>query len=267
MFILLCFWLQAETRKRRSSSPSKQPPDQVVRPGQGGGADWVMWVMTPLVRLQKAPPLGVPLALVRIPALVPAPPPRVLMAEQRVAPPLQKQLSFDPSLIFVQSAGAVGGWLAGRRGLAVSRGGVALPYLPPFGSSLTGLAVLLRARSSLTKVALRLLGPAPEPTRSQRQPEGPGGPSESSAPCPHLPMPAAGDQQPLKGPRGWRCTAAASHWGPYWSGCVSHLHRRSASSLQVPPSAHTSSRRRRSLSWHYVSWWLSIFLVTPPTSC
>lgn len=147
--------------------------------------------MAPLVRLEKAPPLGLPLTLVQGPAQISAPPPLappplVFMAAPAVAPPLQRKPSFDPSLMFLQSAAAVGGWLGGRRGLLASRGGVALPYLPPFGSSLAALAVLLRAKSSLTKAALRLFRQGLEPRRSRSKPPGP-----SSTPG-QRPEPSAG---------------------------------------------------------------------------
>uniref|UniRef100_A0A3Q4BZ02 Small nuclear RNA activating complex, polypeptide 4 n=1 Tax=Mola mola TaxID=94237 RepID=A0A3Q4BZ02_MOLML len=79
-------------------------------------------------------------------------------ADPAAPPPLRREaLKFDPSLMFLESPLAVCDWLSGRRGVQVLGAGVALPYLPPFVSSLSTLSALLRAKTALTKSALQLL--------------------------------------------------------------------------------------------------------------
>uniref|UniRef100_A0A3Q3XL33 Small nuclear RNA activating complex, polypeptide 4 n=1 Tax=Mola mola TaxID=94237 RepID=A0A3Q3XL33_MOLML len=76
-------------------------------------------------------------------------------ADPAAPPPLRREaLKFDPSLMFLESPLAVCDWLSGRRGVQVLGAGVALPYLPPFVSSLSTLSALLRAKTALTKSAL-----------------------------------------------------------------------------------------------------------------
>ncbi|CAF89479.1 unnamed protein product, partial [Tetraodon nigroviridis] len=181
---------KAEAKRRRSSPPFKKRPDQVLLARRGRRAGQAVWVMTPLVQLEQAPPPGVPLTLVQRPAQ--AAPPLVFVADPAVAPPLRKKPRFEPSLMFLQSADAVAGWLGGRRGVLVSRGGVALPYLPPFVSSLKTLGLLLRARSSLTKASLQLLRQGLEASCSQSRPLGPSSTNESLAQVPDPPEPPPG---------------------------------------------------------------------------
>nr|XP_020450672.1 snRNA-activating protein complex subunit 4 isoform X2 [Monopterus albus]XP_020450673.1 snRNA-activating protein complex subunit 4 isoform X2 [Monopterus albus] len=73
-------------------------------------------------------------------------------------PPLRTEaLQFDPSLMFLEPQEVVRDWLSGRGGVVVPGAGVALPYLPPFVSSLSTLSLLLQAKKSLTKLSLQLL--------------------------------------------------------------------------------------------------------------
>uniref|UniRef100_A0A8P4G0V4 Small nuclear RNA activating complex, polypeptide 4 n=1 Tax=Dicentrarchus labrax TaxID=13489 RepID=A0A8P4G0V4_DICLA len=76
------------------------------------------------------------------------------------APPLRREaLQFDPSLMFVESPAAVRDWLSGQGGVAVPGEGPALPYLPPFVSSLSTLSALLleEAEEAELVVAVRQL--------------------------------------------------------------------------------------------------------------
>lgn len=91
-------------------------------------------------------------------------------ADPAAPPPLRREaLKFDPSLMFLESPLAVCDWLSGRRGVQVLGAGVALPYLPPFVSSLSTLSALLRAKTALTKSALQLLCRGSEPRHPQTQ--------------------------------------------------------------------------------------------------
>ncbi|KAM9360728.1 snRNA-activating protein complex subunit 4 [Symphorus nematophorus] len=87
-----------------------------------------------------------------------------------MAPPhlRREALQFDPSLMFVESQAEVRDWLSSLAGVVVPGAGVALPYLPPFVSSLSTLSALLQAKKSLTSSSLQLLSgesdtPATEP--------------------------------------------------------------------------------------------------------
>ncbi|XP_063753065.1 snRNA-activating protein complex subunit 4 isoform X3 [Eleginops maclovinus] len=128
----------------------------------------------PGLQLIQAPPPGLQLAVVprapRPPSInsprpLPAPPtckplPNHFLPYKGVAP---GALQFDPSLMFLESQEEVRVWLSGRGGVAVPGGGdPALPYLPPFISSLSTLSALLRARSSLTSTSLLTRGARPE---------------------------------------------------------------------------------------------------------
>uniref|UniRef100_A0A3B4V7P6 Small nuclear RNA activating complex polypeptide 4 n=1 Tax=Seriola dumerili TaxID=41447 RepID=A0A3B4V7P6_SERDU len=114
-------------------------------------------------------------------------------------PPLRREeLQFDPSLMSLEPPPAVRDWLSGRGGVVVPGVGVALPYLPPFVSSLSTLSALLRAKRSLTSSSLELLSRGSEPRLQQTRPQPDGGTETSSSPPPDLPdstsdLRAAGD--------------------------------------------------------------------------
>ncbi|XP_023275644.1 snRNA-activating protein complex subunit 4-like [Seriola lalandi dorsalis] len=114
-------------------------------------------------------------------------------------PPLRREaLQFDPSLMSLEPPPAVRDWLSGRGGVVVPGVGVALPYLPPFVSSLSTLSALLRAKRSLTSSSLELLSRGSEPRHPQTTPRPDGATETSSSPPPDLPdstsdLRAAGD--------------------------------------------------------------------------
>lgn len=116
-------------------------------------------------------------------------------------PPLHKEkLNFDPSLIFLESHGAVGDWLGGGRQPLVVGGGGALPYLPPFVSSLSSLSALLRAKNSLTKCSLRLLSQDLEPRTSRARAKAHSGRGQSTAQPPdYSPPPPSGNRRGSSG--------------------------------------------------------------------
>lgn len=109
----------------------------------------------------------------------PQPPPKrflpykgTVRADPAAPPPLRREpLHFDPSLIFLESQAAVCDWLGGQGGVLVPGAGVALPYLPPFISSLQTFRALLCAKKSLTKLSLQLLCQGSEPRRPQPKPK------------------------------------------------------------------------------------------------
>uniref|UniRef100_A0A8C9Y300 snRNA-activating protein complex subunit 4 n=1 Tax=Sander lucioperca TaxID=283035 RepID=A0A8C9Y300_SANLU len=98
---------------------------------------------------------------------LPPPPPKLFLpykgtvtADPTAPPPLRREaLKFDPSLMFLEPQDAVQDWLSGQGGVVVPGLSVALPYLPPFVSSLSTLSALLRAKKSLTKSFLKLSAP------------------------------------------------------------------------------------------------------------
>ncbi|XP_068559071.1 snRNA-activating protein complex subunit 4 isoform X2 [Cebidichthys violaceus] len=103
----------------------------------------------------------------------PQPPPKLFMPYKgtvRVDPAAPPPLQFDPSLMFLESQEAVRDWLSGRGGVAVPGTSVALPYLPPFVSSLNTISALLRAKKALTKSSLKLLCRGSEPQRYPTKP-------------------------------------------------------------------------------------------------
>lgn len=174
----------------------------------GGRAGQSTWVMTPAAVVQMSPPVGLPVTVVPKVSGLPSVIHTVTADPQPVTPPLNPRvtislhpgsmlhpvhipassslvfttlphhkrllpykLNFDPSLMFLHSHGAVGDWLSGGRGVLVPGADVALPYLPPFVSSLSTLSVLLRSKNSLTKSSLRLLSQGLEPRHSQAKPK------------------------------------------------------------------------------------------------
>ncbi|XP_031735109.1 snRNA-activating protein complex subunit 4-like [Anarrhichthys ocellatus] len=103
----------------------------------------------------------------------PEPPLEVFMPYKgtvRVDPAAPPPLHFDHSLMFLESQEAVRDWLSGRGGVAVPGTSVALPYLPPFVSSLNTISALLRAKKALTKSSLKLLCRGSEPQRHPAKP-------------------------------------------------------------------------------------------------
>lgn len=103
-------------------------------------------------------------------------------------PPIRREpLQFDPSLIFLESQAAVCDWLSGQGGVLVPGAGVALPYLPPFVSSLTTFNALLRAKKSLTKMSLHLLCQGSEPRHPQPKPKPDSSAMETPNQAPDLP--------------------------------------------------------------------------------
>lgn len=106
--------------------------------------------------------------------------------EDPAAPPIGREpLQFDPSLMFLEPQAAVCDWLSGQGGVLVPGVGVALPYLPPFVSSLTTFTALLRAKKSLTKMSLLLLCQGSEPRHPQPKPDSSA--METSNQAPDLP--------------------------------------------------------------------------------
>ncbi|KAJ3604156.1 hypothetical protein NHX12_028897 [Muraenolepis orangiensis] len=65
--------------------------------------------------------------------------------------------------MFREPAGEVQRWLSGAGGVAVPGLGVALPYLPPFVSSLDTLHALLAVKEGLEETAFQLLTPGVTP--------------------------------------------------------------------------------------------------------
>lgn len=220
----LCLSFQAERKKKRSSNSCKNhhhfcSPDKFLLPWLGGRADQTaLMEMSPFLGLpftlvQKGSdlpsvihpatagpqsaylkvssplnPTPLPSRSILHPVQIPTSPPLVFMTpshHKKMALPFK--LNFDPSLIFSHSHGAVGDWLSDRRGVVVPGVDAALPYLPPFVSSLTTLSVLLHAKNSLTKSSLRLLSQGLEPRHPQTKPK----------PCSNVPtqlpdLPASG---------------------------------------------------------------------------
>lgn len=130
-------------------------------------------------------PVPIPTPLPLGPSSPPQPPPKLdlphkstVREDPAAPPPIRREpLRFDPSLIFVESQAAVCDWLSGQGGVPVPGAGVALPYLPPFVSSLTTFNALLCAKKSLTRMSLHLLCQGSEPRRPQPKPR----PDSSSA--------------------------------------------------------------------------------------
>lgn len=103
-------------------------------------------------------------------------------------PPLRREaLQFDPSLMFLEPQEAVCDWLSGRGGVLVPGAGVALPYLPPFVSSLRTLIALLCAKKSLSKSSLQLLSRGSEPQHPTTKPQPDSSTMGTSSQPPDLP--------------------------------------------------------------------------------
>nr|XP_057927488.1 snRNA-activating protein complex subunit 4 [Doryrhamphus excisus]XP_057927489.1 snRNA-activating protein complex subunit 4 [Doryrhamphus excisus] len=168
---------EASANQKRRSSPKFLPEE--------GGAKQVpspkvsSWAPRGAVQMVQAPPPGQ--LFIRPSVLLSPLPPRFVLQPvcgsapsmsprlpQSVSPPTQKEdLTFDPSLIFPESPAEVRDWLSGRGGVVVPELGVALPYLPPFVSSLSMLSVLLHGKASLARTTRRLLSchsPRPQAT-------------------------------------------------------------------------------------------------------
>ncbi|XP_062237171.1 snRNA-activating protein complex subunit 4 isoform X2 [Platichthys flesus] len=145
----------------------------------------------------------------------PQPPPKVFLpcngtirVGKASPPPLRREaLPFNPSLMFLEPQEAVCDWLSGRRGVVVPGAGVALPYLPPFVSTLSTLRALLQAKNSLTKSALQLLSQDSEPRRCQTKiVSDSGSENTSSQPPPDLPD-STSDLRPAEQPGNAHLTA------------------------------------------------------------
>ncbi|XP_069581060.1 snRNA-activating protein complex subunit 4 [Brachyistius frenatus] len=130
--------------------------------------------------LPFAPPPGSsPLCPLQPPSKVFLPYKDAVSVDPSEQPPLRKEgLQFDPSLMSLEPRAALCDWLSGRRGVVVPGAGVALPYLPPFVSSLSMLSALLRAKTSLTKSSLQLLSRGSKGRRPQPRPEAPPPPDQ-----------------------------------------------------------------------------------------
>nr|XP_019964463.1 PREDICTED: snRNA-activating protein complex subunit 4 isoform X2 [Paralichthys olivaceus] len=123
--------------------------------------------------LQPVPSPG----LLPLPSCNPQPPPKMFLpykgavrVDEAEPPPLRREaLQFNPSLIFLEPQEAVRDWLSGRGGVVVPGAGVALPYLPPFVSTLSTLSALLQVKKSLTKSSLQLLRQDSEPWHCQNK--------------------------------------------------------------------------------------------------
>lgn len=162
---------------------------------------------TPVQPGQTQPhPLPVPAFILRAvpnPASSPQHPPKFMLPYKGVVrvdpaapPPLRREaLQFDPALMFQESQAAVCDWLGGRGGVVVPGVGVALPYLPPFVSSLSMLSALLCAKKCLTVSSLRLLSEASEPRCLQTTPSPDSSAKETFNQPPDLPD-STSDHQP-----------------------------------------------------------------------
>ncbi|XP_041854563.1 snRNA-activating protein complex subunit 4 isoform X2 [Melanotaenia boesemani] len=103
------------------------------------------------------------------------PPPKVnlpykgtVKADSEKAPSLRyERLQFDPSLMFLEPREVVCNWLSGLGGVVVPGARTALPYLPPFISTLSTLSLLLQAKKSLTQASLQLLSKEMHPPPSK----------------------------------------------------------------------------------------------------
>uniref|UniRef100_A0A1A7XI37 Small nuclear RNA activating complex, polypeptide 4 n=1 Tax=Iconisemion striatum TaxID=60296 RepID=A0A1A7XI37_9TELE len=118
-----------------------------------------------LIRSQSNPPL---------PELI-LPYKGVIKVDSVKAPPLRmEKLQFNPALMFPEPTEEVCGWLSGHGGVAVSGARSALPYLPPFCSTLSRLGNLLCTKRSLMTSSLLLLNGAndlPDSTSNGRAAE------------------------------------------------------------------------------------------------
>lgn len=212
------FWFCSQAKeKKRSSASSKgsaiaQAPPTVQTPGFHHS----MWVMTPsgpipLVQapppalqvglITKAPPLSAVAPPTQIdPAVVQShgpiptsdlPRPRIFLpyggavkVDPMQPPPLRRVgVHFDSALMFLEPPEAVHDWLSGRGGVAVPGVKSALPYLPPFISSLSALSSLLQAKTSLTASSLQLL----TGTNESRPQTGPGSAPDEPTPAEETP--------------------------------------------------------------------------------
>ncbi|XP_051806828.1 snRNA-activating protein complex subunit 4 isoform X2 [Acanthochromis polyacanthus] len=118
------------------------------------------------------------------PSKLPLPYKGMVRADPAEPPPLRREaLQFDPALMFLEPQVQVCDWLSGKGGVSVPGAGVALPYLPPFVSSLSTLSALLQSKKSLTKASLQLLCRGSEPRHPRTTPDTP----DTRQPPPDLP--------------------------------------------------------------------------------
>ncbi|XP_035798522.2 snRNA-activating protein complex subunit 4-like isoform X2 [Amphiprion ocellaris] len=179
--------------------PVPQAPPPLLLPSGGPKSPQSLAVSVPMTRPLTAPPTchykPRPSPIVPNPAPIPfcppPPPPKlpfpykgVVRVDPAEPPPLRREpLLFDPALMFLEPQAQVRDWLSGKRGVSVPGAGVALPYLPPFVSSLSTLSALLQSKKSLTKASLQLLCRGSEPRHPRTTPDIP----EARQPPPDLP--------------------------------------------------------------------------------
>ncbi|XP_040927933.2 snRNA-activating protein complex subunit 4 isoform X2 [Betta splendens] len=117
----------------------------------------------------------------------------VRMHSAEPTPSRRHLMQFSSFLMFLEPHVDVCGWLSGQGGVLVPGDGMALPYLPPFVSSLDVFSALLRTKRSLTKSSLQLLsqGSKPRHPQAKRKPDGKTE-KMSSQPPPNLPDSTSG---------------------------------------------------------------------------
>ncbi|KAJ3604300.1 hypothetical protein NHX12_029041 [Muraenolepis orangiensis] len=142
-----------------SVSPAIQPPSvsPIIQPPSGS------LIQSPSVSPFVQPPFVSHAVRPPSPSLS-APMPCMSRVGAAPPPPLRREaLQLDSALMFRQPAGEVQRWLSGAGGVAVPGLGVALPYLPPFVSSLDTLHALLAVKEGLEETAFQLLTPGVTP--------------------------------------------------------------------------------------------------------
>ncbi|XP_068166770.1 snRNA-activating protein complex subunit 4 [Antennarius striatus] len=176
--------VEAEAKRRRTSSSSPRRilprPSELVRqnqpmtlqPGVCVLPGQPTYVMSPagLVNLSEAPPQSVQETHIQGMTLN-------VSKHQSVPSPLcptpalkKETLQFDTALMFLEPPVEVCHWLSGRGGVILPGAQVALPYLPPFASTLNTFSALLAAKKSLTKSSLQLLCKESKPRRPNTTP-------------------------------------------------------------------------------------------------
>ncbi|XP_036383622.1 snRNA-activating protein complex subunit 4 isoform X2 [Megalops cyprinoides] len=86
--------------------------------------------------------------------LQPRHPPLTLSSKHGMQPK-PEPISFDPSLMFLEDVSQLNDWMKGA--MVLPQLDMTLPYLPPFVSSLTTLATLLKCKMDMRKCALPLV--------------------------------------------------------------------------------------------------------------
>ncbi|XP_038131222.1 snRNA-activating protein complex subunit 4 [Cyprinodon tularosa] len=149
------------------------PPDPKVPPTLTAGSSKVVGLNS--AATAGAPPPGNMKLL--LPAVNQSPEKPVLpysgvvQVDPLKPPPLRRVgVHFDPSLMFLETQEAVKDWLSGEGGVAIPGARSALPYLPPFISTLNTLSLLLESKKSLMTASLKLLDSVHTPVGSQTHP-------------------------------------------------------------------------------------------------